>query len=203
MSLLEPNGWLNLQSWGASSLAGNKVTIRGCYLLCDSGYHRWPNLICPTKAGLPNSTSMKWSAMLKFVRKDIEGVFGILKGRFHFLKKFTSLRHQSNVDNAFVTCCILHNIQLKDDGYLDPNLDCLLTGIELRLTTIFRQRHDAQRSAIIANQSFVIRDGDNTVDPLFEQEEMNQCPVSKASLNLQWKHTIATLQDHYEYFNLL
>ena len=137
-------------------------------LLCDGGYHRWPNLVCPTKAGLPNSTAMKWSAMLESVRKDFEGVFGILKAQFQFLKRFASLRHQRDIDNAFVLCCILHNILLEDYGYLvDPTLNCLLTGIELRLSTVFRQRHNAHRPAIIAKQSFIIQDVDNTVDLLF------------------------------------
>jgi hypothetical protein len=51
--------------------------------------------------------------MLESVRKDIEGVFGILKQRFHFLKQFNRMHSQKDIDNSFVTCCILHNMLLK------------------------------------------------------------------------------------------
>ena len=58
------------------------------------------------KTGLDGSQTMKWSAMLESVCKDIEGVFGILKKRFAFLKVFNQMhRHQKHIDNAFVTCC--------------------------------------------------------------------------------------------------
>ena len=48
-------------------------------------------------------------------------VFSILKKRFKFLKNFNVLQTQSGIDNVFVTCCIIHNIQLEHDGYLDRN----------------------------------------------------------------------------------
>ena len=44
---------------------------------------------------------MKFSAKLESVRKDVEGVFGILKKRFEFLKNFNVLQTQSGIDNAF------------------------------------------------------------------------------------------------------
>ena len=62
---------------------------------------------------------MRWSATLESVRKDIEGVFRILKVRFKFLKNFTSLNRQRDIDAAFTTSCMLHNMMLDIDGYLD------------------------------------------------------------------------------------
>ena len=76
---------------------------------------------------------MKYSAKFESVRKDIEGVFGILKKCFKFLKNFNMLQTQSGfVDNVFVTCCIIHNIQLEHDGYLDRNLTPLPGGLARR-----------------------------------------------------------------------
>jgi hypothetical protein len=65
---------------------------------------------------------MKFSKLVESVRKDIKGVFGILKIQFRFLKNFTNLRRQKHIDYAFDTCCILHNIRLEENGYLDANL---------------------------------------------------------------------------------
>ena len=84
----------------------------------DGGYHRWPCLVSPVKTGNKDSPVMKFSAKLESVRKDIEGVFGILKKRFRFLKNFNNLHQQSDVDNAMVTCCMLHNTMLEHDGYI-------------------------------------------------------------------------------------
>ena len=52
----------------------------------------------------------------------LEDVFGILKKRFTCLKHWTLLNQQETIDNMFVTCCVLHNLQLIHDGYLDENL---------------------------------------------------------------------------------
>ena len=102
---------------------------RGVFLLYDGGYHRWPILTNPHKDAIPGSPTMQWSAKLEFVRKDdIEGVFGILKKRFKFLKNFNVLQMQSGIDNAFTTCCIIHNIQPEHDSHLGRNLTPLLPG---------------------------------------------------------------------------
>ena len=104
------------------------------YLICDGGYHAWPCLMSPSKNGIPNSPEMRWSKNLESVRKDIEGVFGILKVRFRFLKNFNMMRTQSSIDNAFTTCCgMLHNMLLRTDGYLDDNLAPYPGGLEERL----------------------------------------------------------------------
>jgi hypothetical protein len=86
---------------------------------------------------MPGTPEMRWSKNLESVRKDIEGVFGILKVRFRFLKNFNNLRHQSSIDDAFTTCCILHNMMLRRDGYLDDNLAPFPGGLEERLAKRF------------------------------------------------------------------
>jgi hypothetical protein len=69
--------------------------------------------VSPVKHGAPGSPTMKWSGKVESVRKDIEGVFGILKRRFKFLKNFNNLHNQGAIDNAFVCCAMLHNIVTK------------------------------------------------------------------------------------------
>lgn len=59
---------------------------------------------------------MRWSCALESVRKDVERTFGILKMRFRFFKNAIELHSQDDIDNAFFTCCILHNMLLQYDG---------------------------------------------------------------------------------------
>ncbi len=83
------------------------------------------------KKQLPHSPVMVFSKKVESVRKEIEGVCGILKVRFRFRKTFSLLRRQDFIDNnAFVTCCILHNILLRHDGYLAENLTPYPGGLE-------------------------------------------------------------------------
>jgi hypothetical protein len=91
----------------------------------------------PSKNGMPNSPEMRWSENLESVRKDIEGVFGILKIRFRFFKNFNNLRKQSSIDDAFTTCCMLHNMMLQKDGYLEEDLAPYPGGLEECLTKKF------------------------------------------------------------------
>jgi hypothetical protein len=126
---MDSNGWLNSKAWHTFGEHGRK-TFFGVYLICDGGYHAWPCLMFPSKHGMPNSPEMRWSKNVESVRKDIEGVFGILKIRFRFLKNFNNLCEQSSIDDAFTTCCILHNMMLQKDGYLEENLDPYPGGLE-------------------------------------------------------------------------
>ena len=63
----------------------------------------------PTKYPL-NADDTEFSKHLESVRKDVECFFGILKGRFRILKLPILFRSRERIDNAFFTCCILHNM---------------------------------------------------------------------------------------------
>jgi hypothetical protein len=91
----------------------------------------------PVKAGEPGSPLMKFSKILESVRKDIEDVFGILKRRFKFLKAFNQLNKQSSIDDAFVTCCMIHNMLLLDGGWLHRLLPPLKNGLKFDLSKRF------------------------------------------------------------------
>jgi len=100
---------------------GDHKVMQGCYLICDGGYLWWQCLVCPMKDAL-DPRLLKFSKHVELIRKDIECTFGILKRRFHILKHWSQQKFQADIDNIFVACCILHNLILEEDGYLEDNL---------------------------------------------------------------------------------
>ena len=148
---------------------------------------------------------MKFSKKLESVRKDIEGVFGILKVRFRFLKTFNLLRRQDSIDNAFVTCCILHNILLRHDGYLAEDLTPYPGGLEEALAK--------QYGGIRWNGSegMWVRDGSDQQESSAASYE-NQPPLvptpfplvhteaETRRLRAQWERVMYALVDHHEYY---
>ena len=197
MDLLEGNGWLNSKTWCSTGVNGTRKLHRGVYLICDGGYHRWPVLINPYKDTIPGSAIMKFSAKLESVRKDIEGVFGILKKRFKFLKNFNVLKTQSGIDNAFTTCCIIHNIQLEHDGYLDKNLSPLPGGLEEMLAMKFgNQRWNGLEGMWVRDDD---DDDANFVhDPNIHLGRVHSV-ADKALLARQWKERMEALVDHHQF----
>jgi hypothetical protein len=88
------------------------------YIITDGGYHKWPMLICAFVFNLVNRNwrLQLWSSRLGSLRKDAECCFGAIKARFRILKLPFMLHNVEDIDNVFVTCCILHNMTLKADG---------------------------------------------------------------------------------------
>jgi hypothetical protein len=115
------SGRLRCKVWYTRKADGSSVKFRGLYFICDGGYLRWPCLICPIN-DLVNKDVAKMGGVLTAARKDIECTFGAMKQRFKWLKTWNSLSKKEDIDNVFFTCCILHNILLQHDGYLDPSL---------------------------------------------------------------------------------
>jgi hypothetical protein len=99
---------------------------------------QWQCLICPFKA--PSSAAeLRWSKALESVRKDIECFFGILQGRFRILKLPLQYRQHHDIDNMFMTCCILHNIIHAFDGRSEWEQDVDWAGVEGRLNLDFAE----------------------------------------------------------------
>jgi hypothetical protein len=194
MQLLEGNGWLQSKAWKTvAGPHGQSKTFFGVYLIGDGGYHRWPCMVSPVNTGVPGSPVMKWSAKVESVRKDIEGVFGILKKRFLFLKNFVNLYCQSSVDNCFKTCCILHNMLLQTDGFLDESLPAFPGGVEERLGRKFGNAWHGQDR--IWN-----RYEDDTVDELMEEENRRRFTLlTPHVLAIRWAKVIDALVNHHEF----
>ena len=90
--------------------------------MVDSGYMAWLCTIPPLK----NGTSYKYirfSEFLESMRKNIECTYGILKKRFNILKVGTRGRKVESCDNIFLTCCVLHNMLLFEDGLTNWETD--------------------------------------------------------------------------------
>ena len=195
MSLLEGNGWFQTKSFECTiDVTGKTKVFQGLYLISDGGYHRWPCFAFPIKSGQPGSAPMIWSAMLESVRKDIECVFGILKKRFYVLKAFNRMSNVRNIDDVFVTCCILHNILLEDDGFLDVDLPDLPYGLRSRLKIeprgdgLWMTTHGVQRG-----RGFNPLDaGDN------EEVEPDLSRLSQSSRRIEmWRRQTDALIKHY------
>ena len=102
---------------------GRSSSCSAPYLICDNGYHRWLQLMCPLKTTTQEYLAL-FSKRLESVRKDVERTFGCLKKRFKVLKIPLLFRDASFVNNIFLTCCVLHNMllddaQINDGGFKD------------------------------------------------------------------------------------
>ena len=85
------------------------------YVIADGGYIDIPQIIRGFERS-GDSVKYKFSDWIASVRKDVECFFGILKERFRFLKRPVTLQKKEDIDNAFVTACLLHNMILNQDG---------------------------------------------------------------------------------------
>ena len=108
--------YFTLFSWREAVGGPIKSTkYRGAWGLCDNGYHRWSCTQAPRKNDIL-LTEKRLSQWIESFRKDVECVFGILKGRFRILKTGVRLEGALAADNIWLTCCALHNLLLEVDG---------------------------------------------------------------------------------------
>lgn len=144
---------------------GTVATLRGKYVLCDNGYLKWRCMQCPVTYTMVLSVR-EWSCFLESVRKDVECVFGDLKKRFRFLKAPINIQKKETIDNAFVTCCILHNMLLSIDGFADrwkvdsDDVQNIVDTVENDVLARIRQRaeHDVEHGGdVICDRSAVGR----------------------------------------------
>ena len=59
---------------------------------------------------------IRFSEWLESMRKDVECLFGIMKGRFFILRYGFRFYSITDCDNMWLTCCALHNMLLEIDG---------------------------------------------------------------------------------------
>ena len=71
--------------WRYYAEGGNIHLDRGMYLICDGGYLRWPQSMCPHINPTAASAEGYYSSNLESVRKDVECTFGITKKRWKIL----------------------------------------------------------------------------------------------------------------------
>jgi len=81
----------------------------------DGGYIALPQMLCTDRTSLDTAMSY-WCEHMESERKHVECSFGILKGRFRIFKLPIQSHKFAEIDDMFVTCCILHNMCLDFDG---------------------------------------------------------------------------------------
>ena len=91
------------------------VELSSVYVIADGGYLEWSTIV--SAFGVSSyPTEYKFSDWIGSVRKDVECFYGILKKRFRFFKCPITLHNQDDIDNAYWTCCMIHNMILEHDG---------------------------------------------------------------------------------------
>jgi hypothetical protein len=95
------------------------------------------------------------------------------------------MRKQKDIDNAFTTCCIIHNILLESDGWSKQGQGSLNTGIH---------RQQSKGDAL------TFRVEDTTEDEVMDAEERRQCPIESKRLALQWQCQMQKLVDNYKFY---
>ena len=86
---------------------------------------------------------------LESVRKDVECVFGIIKQRHRLFRSRIQIWNTVDIENAFNAACILHNMCLKDENWLnrhkvDTNWINLHTGDVLEPSVQVRDKPEIQ-----------------------------------------------------------
>ena len=112
------------------------------------------------------------------MRKDVEYIFGILKGWFRILKSPIRIHDIDEVDKIWKPCCTLHNWLLEIDG-----LDKLFTGKATcewkkriclygtdvpfavqRLTLSANQYHNVDASSIGVDNDYEANDNEEDIE---------------------------------------
>ena len=109
--------------------------VSGGYVIVDGGYQQTSWLINPFGSAC-TIEEKRWSEWLESVRKDIECTFGILKARFRLFDQPLRFHKFEQIENAWKTCCILHNMLITYNcndledwekninwSYIDPYFD--------------------------------------------------------------------------------
>lgn len=94
---------------------GESHEEKGLWLNVDGGYLSIPELLVGDPCILEVYMD-KWTSFMESERKHVECAFGILKARFRILKLPIRMFKFHEINNMFVTCCILHNMCLEFDG---------------------------------------------------------------------------------------
>lgn len=181
--LFDGTSFLSTSEWRVRTLNGSTKTFKGKYFICDGGYLRWPCLVCGV-ADASHPGLVQLCKTIAAVRKDIECVFGSLKKRFLVLKAWSTFRQQACVDNTFITCCILHNMLLEYDGYLDPDVPNEPTSPALQ--AIANKNTGCQTDAMWVRASPILTNDNGT-------DEMDNITVEE---NGNWLLRLEALGNH-------
>ena len=80
--------------------------------MVDNGYLSRPYTVPPDNNGLTYNV-IRFSEWLESMRKDVECLFGIMKGRFTILRYGLRFHSIDQCDKMWLTCCALHNMSIR------------------------------------------------------------------------------------------
>ena len=92
-----------------------EVLYKGVWFMVDNGYLSWSCTVPPNNNATRYDT-IRFSEWLESMRKDVECLFGIMKGRFCILRNGFRFHTIQDCDRMWLTCCALHNMLLDVDG---------------------------------------------------------------------------------------
>ena len=113
--------WNNV-SYRLPRPGGSFETLGNVWGLVDGGYHKWKELISTDRLAA-GEKEVRFTKAIERIRKDVECVFGIIKRRHWILRNKVNVETQNLVDDIFLSCIMLHNICLKDEGWLERSDD--------------------------------------------------------------------------------
>nr|XP_043633271.1 protein ALP1-like [Erigeron canadensis] len=85
------------------------------YLLTDGIYPRWSTFVKAYPHPV-DPKEKKFKRVQEAARKDIERVFGVLKGKWKILERPIRFYDLDKIGKVVEACCILHNMIIKDNG---------------------------------------------------------------------------------------
>ena len=85
------------------------------YYLADRIYPSWAVFV-KTILYPSDEKEEKFKKVQESARKDVERCFGVLKGKWGIIKRPARSFKRQKIINVMYTCCILHNMILKDEG---------------------------------------------------------------------------------------
>jgi len=88
----------------ARGRGGEVITVKyeGVYVIVDNGYLNWSCTVPPFTV-TSNVDEIRWSKWLESMRKDIECMFGILKGSWRILKAGVRIHGVDGADDVWLT----------------------------------------------------------------------------------------------------
>nr|XP_043630363.1 protein ALP1-like [Erigeron canadensis] len=124
-----------------SFLLRGRLYRRG-YLLTDGIYPKWSTFVKAYPHPV-DPKEVKFKRVQEAARKDVERAFGVLKGKWKILERPIRIMDKEKIGKVVDTCCILHNMIIKDDGRAISPVHIMDPPVPVAYDpTVLRELHD-------------------------------------------------------------